>query len=855
MPSLLRSALTGLILLAVVGPQARAAGPSPGARAQPFHPDPVSVERYGPAYRYPQAGWIVLHITGEAYERGYQHGRLIAGEITRFIAELAAYRSKRAPEDAWRDLRLIADSLFLRRFDAEYLDEMKGIADGAAASGAKFDGRPIDVLDVVTINADIETGFLDEALGATATGLEGRKFRGPLDQGPPRPKESHCSAFAACGPATADGQVVIGHITMWDLFLAHHYNVWLDVTPSRGHRVLMQTYPGGIMSGLDYYMNDRGIVVCETTLDQTRFDSTGVPLADRIRRTLLYGDSIDRAVAILRQGNNGLYTNEWLLADTKTNEIAMFVLGTHQSKLWRNSKNEWFGGTAGFYWGCNNTKDLQVRLETVPALDGRPANAVFCPADRDRKWLELFDRRNKAIDEEFGFMAFSTTPLAASHSLDAKFTTTAMARDLSTWARFGPPLGRTWEPTEAERRRFPDINPLVANDWTVLRANPPALESKTLGKPIDLARVEPEKTEREPRRYAPAWHGTLLPATDADTWLAAAFADYQLIVARENSMKGNHLDSKPGKRDGERLELDLFAPKSRYLAAVARLGGADIALTEIRADLRSDEWYDIASGKGVLILSELRSILGEPRFDIFMDEFGCTHAGHAVSSATFFDAAEKALGKPLGDLRNAWLNGDAVGKLGADVRARKSSGRFWSIDSFEHEVDKALIVYGTLADVVAQREAASSLQHKVAGRWSNFLIPIKSDAEVTDDELKDDHILPIGRPATNRLTARVASALPIEFGPASFRVAGETYAHPRSAVVAAAPNPWATARSMVVLAGLSAQATWNCASWVVEQGGTPAKVAVKADGTSLRRLAVPVSNGAPRLATARVPAQ
>ena len=127
----------------------------------------------------------------------------------------------------------------------------------------------------------------------------------------------------------------------------------------------------------------------------------------------------------MRQGNNGLYTNEWLLADTKTNEIAMFELGTHKSRLWKSSKNEWFGGTAGFYWGCNNAKDLEVRLETVPAVDGRPANVVFHPSDRDRTWLELFDRKNKTIDVNFGFTAFTTPPLSASHSLDAKFTTTA----------------------------------------------------------------------------------------------------------------------------------------------------------------------------------------------------------------------------------------------------------------------------------------------------------------------------------------------------------------------------------------------------------------------------------------------
>ena len=30
---------------------------------------------YGPAYRYPVGGWLYLHIEGQPYERGYQHGR------------------------------------------------------------------------------------------------------------------------------------------------------------------------------------------------------------------------------------------------------------------------------------------------------------------------------------------------------------------------------------------------------------------------------------------------------------------------------------------------------------------------------------------------------------------------------------------------------------------------------------------------------------------------------------------------------------------------------------------------------------------------------------------------------------
>src|SRR5207244_1233009 len=159
----------------------------------------------------------------------------------------------------------------------------------------------------------------------------------------------------------------------------------------------------------------------------------------RIRRALQYADSIDKAVEIMKDSNNGLYTNEWLLADTKTNEIAMFELGTEKAKLWRSSKNEWFGGTEGFYWGCNNTKDLEVRLETLPSTSDRPGNVVFHPGDRDKKWIKLYEQNKGKIDASFGKMAFTTPPIAAFPSFDAKFTTTAMAKELKTWALFGPP--------------------------------------------------------------------------------------------------------------------------------------------------------------------------------------------------------------------------------------------------------------------------------------------------------------------------------------------------------------------------------------------------------------------------------
>ena len=138
---------------------------------------------------------------------------MLAAEIVQFVDALATYRSTKAPAEAWRDLRS-GQALFLRRYDAEYLEEMKGIADGAAAAGASFEGRPLDLLDIVTLNSDIEIAFLDNALDATATGLEASDFASPPSRTRTSTSSRHCSAFAATGPATADGQIVFGHITM-----------------------------------------------------------------------------------------------------------------------------------------------------------------------------------------------------------------------------------------------------------------------------------------------------------------------------------------------------------------------------------------------------------------------------------------------------------------------------------------------------------------------------------------------------------------------------------------------------------------------------------------------------------------
>ena len=86
-------------------------------------------------------------------------------------------RDAKDPAHGWSTLRTLADALMLRRYDPEYLEEMKGIADGAAAGGAEIHGRKPDLLDVVTLNSAIDLDSLEGALPVTPSALSGARSR------------------------------------------------------------------------------------------------------------------------------------------------------------------------------------------------------------------------------------------------------------------------------------------------------------------------------------------------------------------------------------------------------------------------------------------------------------------------------------------------------------------------------------------------------------------------------------------------------------------------------------------------------------------------------------------------------
>jgi hypothetical protein len=708
-------------------------------------PAPSAVTTYGPAYRYPVAGWIYLHVEGKPYDRGYQHGRLMAKEIPQYMARCAAELDPVGKDKSWDLARTTASALFLHGFDQEILQEMKGIADGASDAGARFENRPIDLTDIIVVNTTVELGDLKEALAITPNGLEGLHLLAPNYGTRKREAQDHCSSFAATGPATRDGRMVIGHITWWPLTLAEQTNVMLDIQPTTGHRVLMQSYPGGIESGTDWYQNDAGIVLTETTINQSPFNINGTPIAYRARHAIQYGDNIDKVVEILSTKNNGLYTNEWLLGDSKTNEIALFELGTYKSRLYRSSKNDWFGGTEGFYWGDNNAKDLSVRLEETPDPNAPPAYIPYVPSNRDLKWQDLYREYKGKIDETFGFLAFHTAPLVSTTAMDAKVTTADMASRMMVWAEFGRSNQTERLPSKLDSDEYAANDGLYPSGYRLISAGQ-APASKTAAAKTWLE--DPPRPQYSDR----LWKGWVLPASDGDIWFASGSAAYY------EDLDSKDLSKAMAAHWAEYRSLSLSPPTPK-------------------------QQFELETQKGVLFLNQLRRNIGDDRFFKLMSDFFAAHKAKAVTAQSFLDAAAVKFALPADPGGPMYLASDIGQRLGS-----------------------AMLVYGTLAEAGANRYAAEELQKRFYQALEKA-VPIRKDFELTEADLRTHDVIFVGRPETNSALAAFHGKLGLDSSGALFRIVGHDHASETEGLAFAATNPLDPHHMALVLAGNSALET------------------------------------------------
>ena len=446
--------LAGLALPAAAAEDARLKGSARGARN----------------------GWITVRLQGAPADVGYQHGALLAPEIADAVAVAKLNLTHDGKRD-WAFFRKAAETVFWPRVDAEYRQEMQGIAEGAAAAGAK-----VDLWDVVALNASIEFGYYTAALDQ-----DGRS--GAPDK---------CSAFVATGRYTRDGMPVVAH-NNWSGYLeGSRWNVVFDIRPAAGHRFLMDGMPGLIHSGDDFGVNSAGLVITETTITGFQgFDPKGIPEFARARKAMQYAASIDDFDRIMREGNNGGYANAWLVADMNTGEIARLELGLKNVTLER-TKDGYFVGTnfpVNAKLAAEETKfqlddpSLSANARRVRAEQLVKENAGKIDVPAAKAYLsdhyDAYEKKADAPSERSlcGHVDLSPrgmgdwfSAFGPAGTVQAKVADAALAKRMAFEAAMGHPCGTTYlaAPHLAKHPDYawtkPLMRDLVASPWTLFEA-------------------------------------------------------------------------------------------------------------------------------------------------------------------------------------------------------------------------------------------------------------------------------------------------------------------------------------------------------------------------------------------------
>ncbi|RLF59894.1 MAG: hypothetical protein DRN37_03440 [Thermoplasmata archaeon] len=413
----------------------------------------------GGAYVAEKQGFRYLQVRGTPDEIGYQHGSALHDLIPRSLSAYS-HATERSYNLDWSQVRRQGRT-YWRYVPDEQKREIEGIARGASERGALNPlGNPVDEWDILALNAIWDIWWRAEPPGNIWWWLPNNPELPTIASDPPH----HCSAFVATGNATKDGGFVLGQSLWMPYFLSPAHAVYIDIIPEKGNRILMEVTAGMIWSGTEYYINSAGLVVAETTLGTGPYRWLGVPSFVRLRKAVQYASSIDEFKDIMLENTNGAYCGDYLLADTKTNEVAVLELGSYEWELKRTMD--------GFLPSCNYPWDPEV-AEEMGAARGWDHGCY----PRWVRWEQLAERDYgnitvcsgmEYLGDHYDTVENRINPCShtlCGHvenasgyphgSIDGKVTNRTMALRMELWSRFGHSCGQPFLVDE-HRKEHPE---------------------------------------------------------------------------------------------------------------------------------------------------------------------------------------------------------------------------------------------------------------------------------------------------------------------------------------------------------------------------------------------------------------
>ena len=538
--------------------------------------------------RYEKNGWIYISVKGNPSAVGYAHGYLVAKEIKEIfrMLDFTLYNDYGYKRELFSDIVGGIWGPMIQKNYPEYYEEIVGITKGANAGGAKvsvddmimwncfasvdsfFSVVPAVIKDYPELDKKYGELFSDGAAKGHGEGggsessiihtlagirapLRSRSGGGGMsalvpgelasnETAPAAPATQppiisrflaggapdRCSGFMAVGSYTKDKKIVCGHITFDNFITGQNYNLMMDIQPTKGARILMQTAPGKMSSETDFYVTSYGMMCTETTIGGFNKFELKDPICCRIRAAMQYGKTLDQVAAHLVKNNAGDYANAWLVGDTNTNTIMRVELGLKYVNIEKKKDGRFIGfnsaddprlrnlecANTGHYdmrrhQGARHVRLTELMEQHKGQIDLKIAEEIM--ADHHDVYLDRVNPCSRTVCSHYelddrAFMSDPSRPkpFQPRGSLDGKVCDTTLCKKMGFMARWGTSCGIPFDKAEFCKRNIiwadqePYLKDRPQQPWTEFTIHKGAISDKTLTKKKEEKVMQLKKTKK-----------------------------------------------------------------------------------------------------------------------------------------------------------------------------------------------------------------------------------------------------------------------------------------------------------------------------------------------------------------------
>jgi len=316
---------------------------------------------------------LVLHVKGSPYEMGYQHGFLLKDRIQAFAQYLI---QKMINVGYSYEYMVNCVQAMESHIPQEYIDEMKGLADGAS----------MNYTDALI--AQLESGIQYYGHGWTG-----------------------CSGFVVFGNGTSDGHLYHGRSLDWSLCTVGSIGLIIAYEPENGNTFVNVGQIG--MIGVSTGMNTEGITAQLNISYSTNRTLDGMPVSFILRKVLQYSDNLTYAIDIISQADRTQGYNILLGDGRNLNGAAVEVSQNYCKVFWAGDTAE---NITPHYPISNTVRRTNHYVDPELASTQRPIYdpRVFYANSWDRYELlsQLIEDNYGNIDAQMSIEFLRTPPVA-----------------------------------------------------------------------------------------------------------------------------------------------------------------------------------------------------------------------------------------------------------------------------------------------------------------------------------------------------------------------------------------------------------------------------------------------------------